>query len=82
MSSRDPPHHHPVPKLQERTQEEIMMGNKNLPVPGTPGTTIPFQNLQEGRQEEIMMGDKNPAPPSHSKPPRRETRGDYLGRQE
>ena len=59
-----------------------MMGNKNLPVPGTPGTTIPFQNLLEGRQEEILMGDKNPAPPSHSKPPRRETRADYDGRQD
>ena len=45
--------------------------------------------LQEGRQGEIMMGDKNlqvfpgaPAPASASQATRRETRGDYDGRQE
>ena len=40
--SRDPRHHHPIPKLQDRRQEEIMMGDKNLRVPGTLGTTIWF----------------------------------------
>ena len=37
---RDPRHHHPAPKLQEGRQEEIMMGDKNLGVPATKGTTI------------------------------------------
>ena len=36
-SSRDPWHHHPSPKLQDRRQEEVMMRDKNLRVPGTPG---------------------------------------------
>ena len=41
--SRDPRHHQPaakLQKLQEGNQEEIMMGDKNLRVPGTPGATI------------------------------------------
>ena len=41
-SSRASRRHHPVPDLQERRQEEIMMGDKNLRVPGSPGTTIPL----------------------------------------
>ena len=57
-SSREPRHHHPVPKLQEERQKEIMTG-ENLRVFGTPR-------------------HHHPVP----KPPRRETRGDYDGRQE
>ena len=37
-----------------------MMGDKNLRVPGTPGTTIRFPSCKNMEtREEIMMGDKN-----------------------
>ena len=38
--SRHHRHHHPAPKLQERKQDQIMMGDKTWQFPGTPGTTI------------------------------------------
>ena len=51
--SRDHPHHHPAPMLQEGRQEEIMMGDKNLRVPVTPGTTIPFQTSKTGGKRRL-----------------------------
>ena len=61
------------------------MGNKNLRVPGT-RHHHPVPKLQEGRQEDIMIRTHEfagpPAPPSRSQAARRETRGDYDGRQD
>ena len=62
------------------------MGDKNLRVPGTPGTTIRFASYKKGRQEEI--GGKNlrvPGTPGTTicsqatQATRRETRGNYIG---
>ena len=39
LDTRDPRHYHPVPKLQEGRQGEIMMGDKAWR-PGSSGTTI------------------------------------------
>ena len=69
-SSRDPPHYPLVPKLQEGRQEEIMMGDKNLRVPGTPSTTIRLPSYTSYKKEDkgIMMGNKNLRYPQHHHP--------------
>ena len=81
--SRDPQQHHLVPKLQEGRQEEIMMGGYSCRFPGTPA----LLSGSQVRQEEIMNETRArhfprpPAAPSGSQATRRETRGDYDGRQ-
>ena len=64
---RDPWHHHgkqgpgiyhPVPKLQEGRQEEVMVGDKDWRLSGIPGTTIRFPS-KKGDRRRYMIGDKD-----------------------
>ena len=46
--SRDPWHHHPVPKLQARRQEQVTMGDKDWQVPPDSRSTIWFPICKTG----------------------------------
>ena len=80
--SLEAPGTYPVPKLQEVRHEESMMGGKRSRFPKTPGTTIRLPSCKKGGKRTILGP---PAPPSGSQATqatRRETGGDYDGRQD